>query len=166
MPYVTAGDGTPIYYKDWGQGRPIVFSHGWPLSGDDWDYQMMFFGARGFRVIAHDRRGHGRSGQTWDGNDMDTYAADLSAVLEQLDLRQAVLVGFSMGSGEIARYLSNYGTDRIARAFPRAQDIGFESEMAAFGLNFCHGLGLGLHERPIISRLNLPAILAASVTAF
>ena len=116
MPYVTAGDGTPIYYKDWGQGRPIVFSHGWPLTSDDWDRQMMFFGERGFRVIAHDRRGHGWSGQTWHGNDMDTYAADLAVLTSTLDLRDAVHVGHSTGGGEVTRYVARHGKGRVAKA--------------------------------------------------
>jgi non-heme chloroperoxidase len=109
-------DGTQIYYKDWGAGQPIVFSHGWPLSSDDWDAQMLFFGQRDFRVIAHDRRGHGRSTQTWDGNEMDTYAADLSALFESLDLKNAIMVGHSTGGGEVAHYLGQYGTKRVAKA--------------------------------------------------
>jgi non-heme chloroperoxidase len=112
--YVTAKDGAQIFYKDWGIGRPIVFSHGWPLTADDWDPQMMFFGERGFRVIAHDRRGHGRSTQTWGGNDMDTYADDLRAVVEALDLREAIHVGHSTGGGEVARYLARYRGDRAS----------------------------------------------------
>jgi len=97
MATITTKDGTQIYYKDWGTGQPIVFSHGWPLSGDDWDGQMLFFGQRGYRVIAHDRRGHGRSDQTWDGNEMDTYADDLAALFEKLDLKDAIMVGHSTG---------------------------------------------------------------------
>jgi non-heme chloroperoxidase len=112
--FVTAKDGARIFYKDWGTGRPIVFSHGWPLTADDWDAQMMFFGERGFRVVAHDRRGHGRSTQTWGGHDMDTYADDLRAVVEALDLRDAVHVGHSTGGGEVARYLARYRGDRAA----------------------------------------------------
>ena len=95
MPVISTKDGTQIYYKDWGKGQPIVFSHGWPLTADDWDTQMMYFGQRGFRVIAHDRRGHGRSSQTWDGNDMDTYADDLAVLTEKLDLKEAIHVGHS-----------------------------------------------------------------------
>src|SRR5262245_45417992 len=95
MSYITVKDGTQIFYKDWGTGQPVVFSHGWPLSSDDWDAQMLFFGQRGYRVIAHDRRGHGRSTQTWDGNEMDTYAADLAALFEALDLKNAIMVGHS-----------------------------------------------------------------------
>jgi len=122
MPSIAAKDGTQIYYKDWGSGQPIVFSHGWPLSADDWDAQIMFFGSRGFRVIAHDRRGHGRSGQTWDGNDMDTYAADLLTLVEQLELKNAIHVGHSTGGGEVARYVGKYGSGsgrakgRVAKA--------------------------------------------------
>ena len=99
-----------LYYKDWGSGQPVVFSHGWPLSADDWDAQMLFFGQHGYRVIAHDRRGHGRSSQTWEGNEMDTYADDLAALVEQLDLKNAIHVGHSTGGGEVARYLGRHGT--------------------------------------------------------
>ena len=116
MPTITTKDGTQIYYKDWGKGQPIVFSHGWPLSADDWDGQMLFFGQRGYRVIAHDRRGHGRSTQTWDGNDMDTYADDLAALTEKLDLKDAIHVGHSTGGGEVARYLGRNGSARVAMA--------------------------------------------------
>ena len=116
MPTITVQDGTQIYYKDWGSGEPIVFSHGWPLSSDDWDAQMLFFGQRGYRVIAHDRRGHGRSAQTWDGNDMDTYADDLAALFEALDLKNALMVGHSTGGGEVARYLGRHGSKRVAKA--------------------------------------------------
>ncbi len=116
MSAITTKDGTMIYYKDWGTGQPIVFSHGWPLSADDWDGQMLFFGQRGYRVIAHDRRGHGRSSQTWDGNDMDTYADDLAALFETLDLHNAILIGHSTGGGEVARYLGRHGTKRVAKA--------------------------------------------------
>jgi non-heme chloroperoxidase len=116
MATITVKDGTQIYYKDWGAGQPIVFSHGWPLSADDWDAQMLFFGQRGYRVIAHDRRGHGRSGQTWDGNEMDTYSDDLAALFEALDVRNAIMVGHSTGGGEVARYLGRHGTRRVAKA--------------------------------------------------
>jgi non-heme chloroperoxidase len=116
MPTLTTKDGTEIFYKDWGKGRPIVFSHGWPLSADDWDAQMMFFGQKGFRVIAHDRRGHGRSTQTWDGNDMDTYSDDVAAVIDHLDLKDAIMVGHSTGGGEVTRYLGRHGTKRFAKA--------------------------------------------------
>jgi non-heme chloroperoxidase len=120
MPYITVGQenshNIDIYYKDWGEGQPIVFSHGWPLSADDWDAQMLFFGQRGYRVIAHDRRGHGRSGQTWNGNEMDTYADDLAALTEKLDLKDAIHVGHSTGGGEVARYIGRHGTGRVAKA--------------------------------------------------
>lgn len=116
MPIVKAKDGTEIFYKDWGSGQPIVFSHGWPLTSDDWDRQMMFLAGQGFRCVAHDRRSHGRSGQTWDGNEMDSYADDLLALVEALDLRDAVHVGHSTGGGEVARYLGRHGTKRVAKA--------------------------------------------------
>jgi non-heme chloroperoxidase len=116
MPFVTTQDGTEIFYKDWGSGQPIMFHHGWPLSSDDWDAQMMFFVLRGYRVVAHDRRGHGRSTQTSDGHDMDTYAADAAAVVSQLDLRDAVHVGHSTGGGEVARYVARHGEGRVAKA--------------------------------------------------
>ena len=116
MPTITTKDGMQIFYKDWGKGQPIVFSHGWPLTGDDWDGQMLFFGQRGFRVIAHDRRGHGRSSQTWEGNEMNTYADDLAALFESLDLKDAILVGHSTGGGEVARYLGRHGSKRVSRA--------------------------------------------------
>ncbi len=116
MPTITTKDGAQIFYKDWGTGQPIVFSHGWPLTADDWDGQMMYFGHRGFRVIAHDRRGHGRSTQTWGGNDMDTYADDLATLTEKLDLKNAIHVGHSTGGGEVARYIGRHGTKRVAMA--------------------------------------------------
>ena len=116
MATITTKDGTQIYYKDWGSGQPIVFSHGWPLSADDWDAQMLFFGQRGFRVIAHDRRGHGRSSQTWDGNEMDTYADDLAALTESLDLKDAIHVGHSTGGGEVVHYIARHGAKRVAKA--------------------------------------------------
>jgi non-heme chloroperoxidase len=116
MPFVTTQDGTEIFYKDWGSGQPIMFHHGWPLSSDDWDAQMMFFVLRGYRVVAHDRRGHGRSTQTSDGHDMDTYAADVAAVVHHLDLRDAVHVGHSTGGGEVARYVAQHGEGRVAKA--------------------------------------------------
>ena len=116
MPTITTDDGVEIYYKDWGSGQPIVFSHGWPLSSDDWDAQLMFFLGNGFRVIAHDRRGHGRSTQVSDGHDMDHYAADLAALTAHLDLREAVHVGHSTGGGEVAHYIGQYGESRVAKA--------------------------------------------------
>lgn len=119
MPFITTQDGTQIFYKDWGpkDAQPIVFHHGWPLSADDWDNQMLFFLAQGYRVIAHDRRGHGRSTQTWTGNEMDTYAADVAALAKALDLRNAVHIGHSTGGGEVTRYVARYGGDgRVAKA--------------------------------------------------
>jgi non-heme chloroperoxidase len=115
MNYVTTTDGAQIYYKDWGTGQPVVFSHGWPLSADAWDVQMLFLAQQGYRVIAHDRRGHGRSSQTAHGNDMDTYADDLAAVIESLDLKGAMLVGHSTGGGEITHYVGRHGTKRVAK---------------------------------------------------
>jgi non-heme chloroperoxidase len=116
MTTITIKDGTQMYFKDWGAGQPIVFSHGWPLSADAWEDQMMFLTARGYRCIAHDRRGHGRSSQPWDGNEMDTYADDLAALVEALDLRNAIHVGHSTGGGEVARYIGRHGTKRVSKA--------------------------------------------------
>jgi non-heme chloroperoxidase len=116
MSTLTLKDGTSLYYKDWGAGQPLVFHHGWPLSADDWDAQFMFFLERGFRVIAHDRRGHGRSTQTVTGNDMDTYASDVAQLTEKLDLRNAVHIGHSTGGGEVARYVARHGKGRVAKA--------------------------------------------------
>ena len=113
---VTTKDGTQIYYKDWGSGQPVVFSHGWPLSSDAWEDQMVFLGAQGFRCIAHDRRGHGRSSQPWNGNEMDTYADDLATLVDALDLRDAIHVGHSTGGGEVARYIGRYGAKRVGKA--------------------------------------------------
>jgi non-heme chloroperoxidase len=113
---ITVSDGTQVYYKDWGQGQPVVFSHGWPLSADAWEDQMVFLGGRGYRCIAHDRRGHGRSSQPWNGNEMDTYADDLAALVESLDLQDAIHVGHSTGGGEVARYIGRHGTKRVAKA--------------------------------------------------
>jgi non-heme chloroperoxidase len=112
---ITTKDGTRLYYKDWGEGQPVVFSHGWPLNADAWQSQMIFLAENGFRAIAHDRRGHGRSSQPSGGNEMDTYADDLAALLETLDLRDAVLVGHSTGGGEVARYVGRHGTSRVAK---------------------------------------------------
>ncbi len=116
MSKITTKDGTRIYYKDWGSGQPLFFHHGWPLSADDWDAQMMFFLARGYRVIAHDRRGHGRSTQTDKGHDMDTYAADVAELAKALDLKNAIHIGHSTGGGEVARYVARYGEGRVAKA--------------------------------------------------
>ena len=116
MSTIKTKDGTQIFYKDWGSGQPIVFHHGWPLSGDDWDAQMMYFLARGYRVIAHDRRGHGRSSQVATGHEMDTYAADVAELTRQLDLRNAIHVGHSTGGGEVARYVAKHGAGRVAKA--------------------------------------------------
>jgi non-heme chloroperoxidase len=116
MSTITTKDATQIYYKDWGSGQPVVFSHGWPLSADAWEDQMLFLGTRGYRCIAHDRRGHGRSSQPWNGNEMDTYAEDLATLVEALHLKDAILVGHSTGGGEVARYIGRHGTERVAKA--------------------------------------------------
>lgn len=116
MPFITTKDGTQIFYKDWGSGQPVLFSHGWPLSADAWDAQMVFLGREGYRVIAHDRRSHGRSTQTWEGNHMDQYADDLAELIEALDLRDLILVGHSTGGGEITHYMGRHGTSRVAKA--------------------------------------------------
>jgi non-heme chloroperoxidase len=116
MSILTTKDGTRIHYKDWGAGQPVVFSHGWPLCADSWEAQMLFLATNGYRCIAHDRRGHGRSSQPWNGNEMNTYADDLSELIEKLDLKGAVLVGFSAGGGEVSRYIGRHGTKRVAKA--------------------------------------------------
>jgi len=116
MPRITTKDGTKIFYKDWGSGQPVVFSHGWPLNADAWDDQLFFFASNGYRAIAHDRRGHGRSTQSFKGNDMNTYADDLAALVEELDLADAIHIGHSTGGGEVARYIGRHGTERVAKA--------------------------------------------------
>ncbi|WP_293387972.1 alpha/beta hydrolase [Nevskia sp.] len=116
MSFIKTQDGTNIFYKDWGSGQPVIFSHGWPLSADAWDAQMLFLGEHGYRVIAHDRRSHGRSDQTWTGNDMDTYADDLAALMAALDLKDAVMIGHSTGGGEVAHTIGRHGTGRVAKA--------------------------------------------------
>ena len=116
MSTITTKDGTQIYYKDWGSGQPVVFSHGWPLSSDSWEAQMFFLASNGYRCIAHDRRGHGRSSQPWNGNEMNTYADDLATLMDTLDLKNVFLIGFSAGGGEIARYIGHQGTKRLAKA--------------------------------------------------
>ena len=116
MSTITTEDGTQIFYKDWGTGQPVLFSHGWPLTADAWDAQMVFLGARGYRVIAHDRRSHGRSSQTWDGNHMDQYADDLADLVEAIDLKDMIIVGHSTGGGEVSRYMGRHGTSRVAKA--------------------------------------------------
>jgi non-heme chloroperoxidase len=115
MPFVTARDGAQIFYKDWGTGQPVVFSHGWPLNGDAWDVELKLVADHGFRAIAHDRRGHGRSSQTWDGNDMDTYAADLATLVDTLEFQDVILVGHSTGGGEVVRYAARHGQSRVAK---------------------------------------------------
>jgi non-heme chloroperoxidase len=116
MPMFQTKDGTEIYFKDWGSGPVVVFSHGWPLSADAWEDQMFFLASKGYRCIAHDRRGHGRSSQTWEGNDLDSYADDLSALLKELKIKDAVLIGHSTGGGEVVRYIGRHGTKRVAKA--------------------------------------------------
>jgi non-heme chloroperoxidase len=162
MGTVTTTDGVEIFYKDWGSGQPIVFSHGWPLSSDDWDNQMLFFLSHGYRVVAHDRRGHGRSSQTGDGHDMDHYADDLAAVTEHLDLRNAVHVGHSTGGGEVVRYIARHGESRVGKAvlisavpplmvqteanpggLPKSVFDGFQAQVAANRSIFYHDLAAG-----------------------
>src|SRR6266498_4811215 len=116
MATITTNDGTEIFYKDWGSGQPVVFSHGWPLNGDAWDDQSFLVASEGFRAIAHDRRGHGRSSQPWNGNEMDTYADDLATLVETLELKDAIHVGHSTGGGEVARYIGRHGTTRVSKA--------------------------------------------------
>jgi non-heme chloroperoxidase len=162
MSSIITTDGVEIFYKDWGTGQPIVFSHGWPLSADDWDAQMLFFLEKGYRVIAHDRRGHGRSAQTADGHDMDHYADDLAALTAHLDLKQAIHVGHSTGGGEVVRYLARHGEDRVSKAaiisavpplmvktaanpggLPREVFDGLQAQLAANRAQFYHDLPAG-----------------------
>ena len=162
MNTVTTGDGVEIYYKDWGEGQPIVFSHGWPLSADDWDAQMLFFLGKGYRVIAHDRRGHGRSTQVGDGHDMDHYADDLAAVTTHLDLKNAIHVGHSTGGGEVVHYLARHGESRVAKAaiisavpplmvktatnpggLPKEVFDGFQAQLAANRSEFYRAIAAG-----------------------
>jgi non-heme chloroperoxidase len=162
MGMITTTDGIEIFYKDWGEGQPIVFSHGWPLSADDWDNQMLFFLQRGYRVIAHDRRGHGRSTQTGDGHDMNHYADDLAAVVEHLDLNDVIHVGHSTGGGEVVRYLARHGAGRAAKAAllcavpplmvqtdanpegtPKDAFDGFQAQLAANRSKFYRDLAAG-----------------------
>jgi non-heme chloroperoxidase len=162
MPSITTADGVEIYYKDWGTGQPIVFSHGWPLSADDWDNQMLFFLGKGYRVIAHDRRGHGRSTQVGDGHDMDHYADDLAALTGHLELRDAIHIGHSTGGGEVIHYLARHGTDKVAKAaiisavpplmvktdanpdgLPKSVFDGFMSELATNRSEFYRAIASG-----------------------
>ena len=162
MPTITTKDGVEIFYKDWGKGQPIVFSHGWPLSSDDWDAQMLFFLNNGFRVVAHDRRGHGRSSQVADGHDMDHYADDLAAVTAHLDLKNAVHVGHSTGGGEVVHYIARHGESRVAKAailsavpplmvqtpanpggLPKEVFDGFQAQLAANRTNFYRDIAGG-----------------------
>ena len=162
MPTITTNDGVDIFYKDWGSGQPIVFSHGWPLSADDWDAQMLFFLQHGYRVVAHDRRGHGRSSQVGDGHDMDHYADDLAAVVEHLDLHDAVHIGHSTGGGEVAHFLARHGQDRAVKAvlissvpplmvqtdanpggLPKEVFDDFQAQLAANRSEFYHSLASG-----------------------
>ena len=162
MPFITTQDGTDIFYKDWGSGQPIVFSHGWPLSSDDWDAQLMFFLHHGYRVIAHDRRGHGRSSQGATGHDMDHYADDLAALVAHLDLQGAIHVGHSTGGGEVVRYLARHGESRVAKAallcavpplmvkteankqgLPKEVFDGFQAQLAANRAQFYHDVAAG-----------------------
>ncbi len=162
MPTITTNDGVDIFFKDWGSGQPIVFSHGWPLSADDWDAQMLFFLQHGFRVVAHDRRGHGRSSQVGDGHDMDHYADDLAAVVEHLDLHDAVHIGHSTGGGEVAHFLARHGQDRAVKAvlissvpplmvqtdanpggLPKEVFDDFQAQLAANRSEFYHSLASG-----------------------
>ncbi|MGN6370504.1 MAG: alpha/beta fold hydrolase [Phycisphaerae bacterium] len=146
MPTITVKDGAEIFYKDWGSGQPIVFSHGWPLSADDWDAQMIYFASRGFRCIAHDRRGHGRSTQTWEGNEMDTYADDLMELTEKLDLKDAIHVGHSTGGGEVARYIGRHGEGRAKGRVAKAVLVGAVPPIMVKSANNPVGLSLDVFD--------------------
>ena len=170
MPTVTTSDGTEIFYKDWGSGQPIVFHHGWPLSSDDWDAQLMFFVQRGYRVVAHDRRGHGRSSQASDGHDMDHYAADAAAVVEHLDLHDAVHVGHSTGGGEVARYVARHGAGRVAKAvlIGAVPPLMLQTEANPGGLplEVFDGFreGTGVQPVPVLPRRRLRTVLRLQPT--
>ena len=150
MPFITVGKengaNIDLYYKDWGSGQPIVFSHGWPLSADDWDAQMIYFASRGFRCIAHDRRGHGRSSQPWNGNDMDTYANDLMELTEKLDLKNAINIGHSTGGGEVARYIGRHGAGRAKGRIAKAVLVGAVPPIMVKSPNNPDGLPLDLFD--------------------
>jgi non-heme chloroperoxidase len=162
MNKITVKDGTEIYFKDWGAGQPVVFHHGWPLSADDWDAQMMFFLARGYRVIAHDRRGHGRSTQTANGNDMDTYAADVAELTTALDLKNAVHIGHSTGGGEVARYVARHGKGRVAKAVLISSVppllLKTEKNPAGLPMEVFDGLrdGTGFHRSQFYQDITMP----------
>ena len=139
MTTITTNDSTQLYYKDWGKGQPVVFSHGWPLSADAWEDQMLFLAERGFRCIAHDRRGHGRSSQPWDGNEMNTYADDLAVLVETLGLQNAIHVGHSTGGGEVARYIGRHGTKRVFQGRPHWHCPAANAEDARQSWRLAHG---------------------------
>ena len=176
MPYVTAGkengEDIDIYYKDWGKGQPIVFSHGWPLSADDWDPQMLFFLSKGYRVIAHDRRGHGRSTQTGDGHDLDHYADDLKAVTDHLNLKDPIHVGHSTGGGEVVRYLGRHGDkncgeggDHQRRAAADGEDPGQSARPAQVGVRRSPGPALCQPSQVLLRPAGRPVLSASTVPA-
>lgn len=169
MPFVTTADGTQIYYKDWGSGRPVVFSHGWPLNADTWDPQLHLVASQDMRAIAHDRRGHGRSSQPWHGNDMDTYADDLATLIETLDLHDVVLVGHSTGGGEVTRYIGRHGSSRVAKvvllgAVPPLM-LKTEANPAGLPLDVFDGIRAGvLNDRSLFYRELATPFFGALVT--